>query len=282
MNLLSDRLLNWLRVRRPTPGFPSDRQICLFNKRPTLYRDLTQVALQEAVNELQSLLISKGCLTTVTGKFDRETEQAVRQFQAQNQLFVDGVAGPLTWSCLCYPRLSRQDKTGWLGAQLAMREVQTILHQEGFLHVAPTGQFDRATEGAIRCFQRTYGLKDDGVVGAATWAVLLGMRQKSDRRFPPTIYLLPHYWLPLWEQMLMISCIVLGIYHSPLPGTPPHFPVALTTAYGLTYVVPFVLEILPLGRSDRPEKLLLQYAPYVLTGMLWKPLMQLVEHLILR
>ena len=110
------------------------------------------------------------------------------------------------------------------------------MQQKGFLHQAPTGHFDHATERAIRRFQKLYGLKDDGIAGAATWAVLLGMRQKSENS-PPAIYLLPLHWLPLWEQMLMIICVLLGIYYSPLPGTAPHFKAALTTAYGLAYVV---------------------------------------------
>ena len=280
MNQWIERLVRSLPPRKTRLPFPNGQQVFLFNKRPILYKDFTQTSLQEAIHELQSLLISKGLLTTVTGKFDVKTEAAIKQFQRENQLFVDGVVGPLTWSCLRYPRLSRQDKAFAPAAQIAIREIQSILQQEGLLHHAPTGQFDRATERAIRRFQKLYGLRDDGIVGAATWAMLLGMRQRSENS-QRTIYLLPLHWLPVWEQMLMITCILLGIYYSPLPGTTPHFKAALTTAYGLAYVVPFLLDRLPLRPPDRPDLRFVQYAPYVLTGIFWKPLIQVVEKWIL-
>ncbi|MEH2138619.1 peptidoglycan-binding domain-containing protein [Nostoc sp.] len=96
-------------------------------------------------------------------------------------------------------------------------------------------------------FQRTYGLKDDGIVGAATWAVLLGMRQKiEDKSFLQLVYFLsPQSWF-LWEQFLMISFIMLGIYYSPIPENEPKLSTALATAYGLTCIVPFLLECLPI------------------------------------
>ncbi|WP_248277738.1 peptidoglycan-binding domain-containing protein [Brasilonema sp. UFV-L1] len=157
--------------------------------------------------------------------------------------------------------------------QDAVKELQNILYEEEFFKKEPDGYFDRETERAVKRFQRIYGLKDDGIVGAATWAVLLGMRQRIDKSFPRLVYFLPPQSWFLCEQFLMIFCILLGVYHSPLPGSPPKWNTALATAYGLTYIVPFLLESLPLKHSRQTSLPLLQYAPYVLTGIFWKPIL---------
>lgn len=54
-----------------------------------------------------------------------------------------------------------------------MQEVQEILKELGYL-TELTGRYDEATEEAVRRFQRDHGLDVDGIVGPATWLVLLG------------------------------------------------------------------------------------------------------------
>ncbi|AUB36354.1 Peptidoglycan-binding [Nostoc flagelliforme CCNUN1] len=253
--------------------FPEEKQVCVFNKRPILYRDFSPNSAQESINELQQRLQAKGFLLTLSGKFDLETEEAVIKFQKANNLQVDGVVGPLSWACLFYPRIYRNQKSISPKLQDAVKELQTILNEEGFFKKAPDGYFNRETERGVKRFQRIYGLKDDGIVGAATWAVLLGMRQKIDNKsFLQLVYFIsPQSWF-LWEQLLMISCILLGIYYSPIPGDDPEWNTALATAYGLTCIVPFLLDYLPLKPSKRSSFPLFQYAPYVLTGIFWKPI----------
>lgn len=271
------RALNYrLRLKNQSSPFSDGHQVCLFTKRPILHRDFTQSSLQEAMNELQRMLCERNLLANCSGRFDAETEEAVKEFQKQNNLSVDGIVGPLTWACLYYPRLSRSYKESCPDLEKAVKTMQSILQEEKFLNKEPDGNFDRQTEKAVRRFQQVYGLKSDGIVGAATWAVLLGMRQRTGRGFPSALYLATDQSWVLGEQLLIVSCILLGIYHSPLPGTPPIFTTALATAYGLTYVVPFLLEKLPIKQHSRVSQTLLQYAPYVLTGIFWKPILNVL------
>lgn len=53
-----------------------------------------------AVRALQRLLIAKGYVIRVDGNFGALTETAVKAFQDQRNLIVDGVVGPNTWYSL--------------------------------------------------------------------------------------------------------------------------------------------------------------------------------------
>ncbi|KAF3886056.1 MULTISPECIES: peptidoglycan-binding domain-containing protein [Nostocales] len=55
-----------------------------------------------SVRLLQNILISLGYLgrDLNTGNFLQQTEDAVRNFQADNSLRVDGIVGPRTWDVL--------------------------------------------------------------------------------------------------------------------------------------------------------------------------------------
>ena len=53
-----------------------------------------------AVRRLQLALAQQGADLSIDGKFGRQTEGALRQFQERNGLKADGVAGPQTWGRL--------------------------------------------------------------------------------------------------------------------------------------------------------------------------------------
>ena len=54
----------------------------------------------EATRRVQQRLADRGWHVAVDGVFGRQTDRAIRSFQAEKGLEVDGVVGPVTWSTL--------------------------------------------------------------------------------------------------------------------------------------------------------------------------------------
>ena len=128
---------------------------------------------------------------TVDGKFGAGTAAAVRRFQSYFGLTSDGVVGRTTWNKLYevyndianrlltaslrpgeYPGILRRGSTG-----TAVRELQFYLYlmsayESSIPSVTVDGVYGSGTAGAVRAFQRRYGLSVDGVVGRATWTEL--------------------------------------------------------------------------------------------------------------
>ncbi|KAK6020177.1 peptidoglycan binding domain protein [Ostertagia ostertagi] len=108
---------------------------------------------------------------------------AVRAFQADNRLTVDGVAGPATRSSL-HAALSRQGapaapvvdtalpalRRGDKGPAVAT--LQTLLNAAGQT-IGVDRDFGDRTHDAVLSFQSGRRLLADGVVGRNTWAALI-------------------------------------------------------------------------------------------------------------
>lgn len=126
------------------------------------------------VYELQGRLKYLGFFTgKVDGKFWVRTERAVRLYQYENRLKVDGVVGPKTkqklvsqtkaWAPGVENRIYKQgDRGGYIW------EMQRRLGFLGFYQGKIDGKFGSKTDRAIRWFQSAYGIKSDGKVGADT------------------------------------------------------------------------------------------------------------------
>lgn len=146
---------------------------------PTLARG----AMGPKVAELQRLLQAAGVPTgAVDGDFGPMTQAAVRRFQQQKGLSVDGVVGPQTWAALrgarpatpTTPTTSTQPvlRQGDMGADVETLQRQLIRH--GFTPGDVDGQFGGQTRRALVEFQRAKGLNADGVAGPSTWRALNG------------------------------------------------------------------------------------------------------------
>ena len=105
----------------------------------------------------------------IDGHFGPATEAAVRAFQQEKGIAVDGVVGDITWlnidedAVFSHPVL-RRGSTG-----NAVRRVQKRLTLAGYDTGGVDGIFGSATEAGVKALQRASGLDDDGIVGPQTW-----------------------------------------------------------------------------------------------------------------
>jgi peptidoglycan hydrolase-like protein with peptidoglycan-binding domain len=123
-----------------------------------------------AVHQLQEALKEAGHDPgPIDGEFGPATEAAVRAFQQEKDIAVDGVVGAITWlnidedAVFSHPVLHR-GSTG-----LAVRRVQKRLTLAGYDTGGVDGSFGAATEAGVKALQRDRGLARDGVVGPQTW-----------------------------------------------------------------------------------------------------------------
>ena len=129
----------------------------------------------EVVLAAQQRLKDLGYLTTTPdGAFGQDTVIAVKQFQARNDLVVDGYLGPSTRMLL--ESGDARPNGMMLGEQGdAVSRIQELLSKYGYLSSANvTGYYGEITENAVRNFQSRNGLTADGLVGMQTMAKLTG------------------------------------------------------------------------------------------------------------
>lgn len=137
---------------------------------------------QEIV-DIQSRLVELGALidgAELDGTFGSTTERAVRWFQRDRMLRVDGLVGPDTWEQLVEAGWCLGDRTLYLRAPMFrgddVRELQRKLNALGFDSGKEDGLYGTRTDVALRQFQRNVGDEPDGIVGPHTLGVLRRMR----------------------------------------------------------------------------------------------------------
>ncbi len=139
----------------------------------------------EAVKFLQKDLKELGYFDCgVTGFFGEITVNAVKNFQRDNGLIQDGIAGTDTFNGI--NRVLRPDnllKDGMENLQVFI--LQKDLKELGFFEVEPTGYYGDITVAAVKKFQAYYDLLVDGIAGNSTFALvdkLTGRGQSSVSR----------------------------------------------------------------------------------------------------
>ena len=88
--------------------------------------------------------------------------------------------GSVSW-VYPYPENNFYLKEGMRSTQV--RRLQEILLNLGYL-TTPSGFFDQQTVGEVKKFQETFGLKNDGVVGSKTLALLHQMAEPGNELYP--------------------------------------------------------------------------------------------------
>jgi len=184
--------------------------------RPTLRLGSTGIFVTELKQMLSILGYFSGSLNAI---FDEETEQAVKAFQHDAGLVVDGIVGPLTWSALdealdtlppAERPVLRLGSTGYFVTKL-----QHYLILLGYYSGPENGIFDAKTEAAVKAFQLTAGIVEDGIVGFETWTAL--DEAIEDLPIPtPERPVIRKGDTGQYVQVLQMMLRLLGYYHGPI------------------------------------------------------------------
>ena len=132
----------------------------------------------DGVADLQARLHAAGFDTAADrhGCYGDATERAVRAFQDQRGLRVDGICGPQTWSSLVEAGYRLGDRLLYLRAPMFrgddVLELQRALGALGFDAGRVDGIFGPGTTDALAQFQRNAGLTIDRICGPDTVSAL--------------------------------------------------------------------------------------------------------------
>ncbi len=132
---------------------------------------LKQGSRGHPVPALQYLLRARGHLLTVDGNFGPKTEAAVEGFQTADQIKVDGIVGPQTWSALVIVLAtgSTGDAVRGLQEEFRFRDLSGVAGRG----LAVDGIFGPKTATAVRGFQQALRIAADGIAGPLTWRALV-------------------------------------------------------------------------------------------------------------
>jgi len=131
---------------------------------------------QHPVKTLQYLLRARGHDLIADGTFGPVTDAAVRRFQQQKGLAVDGIVGPATWPALVSTvrQGSRGDAVRGVQEEFQFRN----LSGDPSKGLQVDGIFGAKTDAAVRGFQQALhqdipSVTVDGIVGPVTWQALV-------------------------------------------------------------------------------------------------------------
>ncbi len=136
-----------------------------------------------AVVNLQSRLMELGFMDSdePTDYYGTQTERAVKIFQRQNKLAMDGIVGSATYDAIMDPAAKYYAvRKGDEGDDIS--QLQNRLYELGYLATADliTGNFGDSTEAAVLKLQEVNSLEADGMVGQKTMNLLYSDEIKAN------------------------------------------------------------------------------------------------------
>ena len=171
---------------RPAPA-PTATPTAAPAQTPTSYPVLKSGSSGEAVTSLQTQLKALGYSVNVTGSYDTATVSAVKVFQTNNYLTVDGIAGNETQAILysdaartaaqvpdtSYTTLDVNTASG----NENLVKLQNRLAELGY-PVTLNGKYDGTTHNAVVAFQQRNSLVISGIANGATQSALYASTAK--------------------------------------------------------------------------------------------------------
>ena len=117
---------------------------------------------------------------TITGSYDKNTEDSVKNFQFKYNLEITGIVDNITYSTLKKSTAPKQKlgpilnkpvlRLGDSGEEV--KELQTKLNIMLYYFNTIDGNFDLDTEQSVKSFQYNNRIAADGIVGKDTWSAL--------------------------------------------------------------------------------------------------------------
>lgn len=155
------------------------------------YETLKKGSKGEAVKKLQKQLIKRKYLTgSADGIYGDKTVAAVKLFQKDQKLEVDGLAGTITQRKLFSSNAAYSGQTAKGGKQNGLsigdksdevKKLQKALNYLGYLNSSADGVFGEKTEAAVKKYQTRNKLAVDGVAGTLTQNAIYSEKSKIEK-----------------------------------------------------------------------------------------------------
>lgn len=144
-------------------------------------------AVRNALASLRKIAAVDPAVDPAEVEFDQAIDAAIRQFQQERGLIVDGIVGPVTIRSLTDARWTLGDRTlaYTLSSLMSGDDVtalQVRLAEMGYNTGRPDGVFGPLADACVRDYQKHRGLPEDGVFGPDTFQDLNRIRMVTGGR----------------------------------------------------------------------------------------------------
>jgi peptidoglycan hydrolase-like protein with peptidoglycan-binding domain len=141
---------------------------------PVLRKGSTDPAVRDLQEAMKALGHDPG---PIDGVFGDATESAVKAFQQEKEITVDGVVGKITW--INIDEADQSEPVLRIGSTgLPVRRAQKRMSLVGFDVGGVDGRYGTKTEAAVKKLQEQFQITVDGVVGPQTWAIIDALKDE--------------------------------------------------------------------------------------------------------